>query len=99
MKKYLAFRDKTPMEECDLHYTPTGIICNTSEIIEKGCRSWKDYSVIYFDVQGKCCSEWRGVEEVEVFAVSKESWEQLDCKARDAEDTPYIKENNYDRTT
>ena len=88
MKKYLAFRDKTPMEECELHYTPTGLIYNTSEVIEEGCGSWKDYSVVYFDVLGKCCSEWRGVEEVEVFYVSEETWNYLHYKISEAKDTP-----------
>jgi hypothetical protein len=90
MKKYLAFRDKVPIEECELHYTPTGIIYNQEEILEVGCGSWKDYSVIYFDVKGDCCSEWRGVDEVEVFYISKETWNYLDYKIREAKDTPYL---------
>ena len=88
MKKYLAFRDKTPMEEYDLHYTPTGIICNTSEILKEGCRSWKDYHVIYFDVCGVHCSQWRGIEEVDVFYVSEDTWMSIHYASELANEIP-----------
>lgn len=72
-----------------------GLIYNASEVKSEGCGSGKDYSVVYFDSEGSCCSEWRSVEEINVFSITPDGFYELHKLFLECEDSPFVSNLSY----
>lgn len=86
---YLGFIDEFSQLEGGITYVATGLVTTDYSQGGVGSPSMKDYSVVYINPLGSCCSEWRGVGEVRLFEMEEDDWVHLQGVFQNVADTPY----------